>query len=183
MDLHFSAKKALKRTWIRATGGYKCSCCGASLPIHWSDIHTEVNGKRLMISSYSKDLICASCLCDKITDYFFESKVVTSGDDYYVAGFVGVTIGNCDWYDVRTEVIDGIMKIRNPAAKKLDLDIRFGSGWWNGHFASLEVFQEGLLHNPKLRYTTSIFTSKKINGKYETFMVDRNGMKIHVDRI
>lgn len=147
---------------IMSSGGYKCNQCGCSLPGHWTEIHSEVNGKKFMLSNYVYDeLICASCLATRIDAWF----ALSSPDK--------ITAEPCYWYPKQKITTNIIIKFKDQAAKDLNIDIRFGHSYWNGWNASNAAFHDALVNNKKMRYTTSVMSHE--NGKL--LYVDKNGHK------
>lgn len=165
-DAVHSVKKFFYRMKYRLNGGYVCHDCGATIPIYYSELRSVVNGRVFMISNHSKHLVCHHCLAEKIDTYFANAEL----DEV-----------ECNWFPASTETV-GIIgqhfgsKQNRDLAKDLDIDIRFGSVWWNGHYACNYAFQTALLSD-KLKYSTGF--SKYKNGK--SFMVDRYGIEIERD--
>ena len=124
----------------------------------------------MILSNHTNRLYCRHCLALKIQDYFSEAKVF---DGSCFGAMEGIVINKCDWTDANCRVIGGIMQYCNPLAKKLDLDIRFGSQYWNGHYASQGALVAGLL-SPDLQYQTGVLSYR--NGK--SVYIDQNGIAL-----
>lgn len=163
-DFYRASKNLLVLAKYKINGGYVCTDCGAIIPIHYDSIFSKVNGKTFMIMNLCHDLVCPHCLLEKIEEYFAMSEP----PEHRM---------NCDWYPDKTQTISCVSRwdmINAELADSLDLDIRFGGMWWNGHHASIEAFHEALT-SPLLEYRTNVWTYD--NDKECGIMVDRNGIK------
>lgn len=173
-DMKRDFKKFLKRVEYHINGGYECECCGAKIPIHFSELRGFVNGKRMMMSVHSDKIFCKTCLREKIEIYFqTQDECGNSDEDVYIADDCIINGTPCFFYPEITRTVKTISNFGdNKLADELGLDIRFGSGWWNGHYASLRAFQEFLMDD-KTKYSTSFVKIEKCGA----FYVDRNGIK------
>jgi hypothetical protein len=163
IGIKLSVKAFFNRMLYRWNGGYKCHGCGALIPIHYHHIESEVNGERIIISNNSKHLYCAYCLGTKIESYFRYSEQLAP-----------LHVNECDWLHRPAKTIR-IIWGTDPIAKQLDLDVRFGGRWWNGHNACREVFAQALIHS-EVSYMTGVF---HFNPKTKKMvMVDHNGIRI-----
>lgn len=155
-------------------GGYKCDGdgCIVKLPIKWTVIETVSHGKRMILSNNTDRLYCKHCLAFKFQDYFQDAHLY-EGEDSYFEKTKSLVNGKCYWTEKERIVVGGIFKFENPLAERLDLDVRFGDRWWNGHLASQEALVDGMLHH-KLQYRTSVIGYR--NGK--NVYVDQNGIEI-----
>lgn len=161
-DVKRSIKNRFVQTKVKISGGYSCHCCGAKIPIYWTELNGNAFGRRFFMSNNSEHLYCNNCTLDRITEYFKRSNKVT--------------VGSCDWKKAEMPVISIITKYDDPLADELDLDVRFGGSWWNGHQACLDVFEQALRTMPEddfNGYTTSFSVYK--NGT--SYMVDKNGVR------
>ena len=147
---------------IMSSGGYKCNQCGVSLPGHWTEIHSEVNGKKFMLMNcVHNELICSACLAIRIDTWFNSAHVEK------------FTFKPCYWYPKNEVTTNIIIKFKDPVAQDLNLDVRFGHNWWNGWHASNAAFYYALVNNPKMRYTTGLM----LYENEQFFYVDKNGHK------
>lgn len=146
-------------------GGYECHSCGTLIPIYYDHISSEAFGKKMIIQNSSEHLYCAHCLGEKIQTYFRAS------DSLYP-----LVVTTCDWTGKQEKTIgiiwgDGFQS--DQIATELDLDVRFGSNYWNGHRASLRAFRAALIENEPT-YAVSYY--KSVNGRM--YGVDKNGIKV-----
>lgn len=164
----FQTKAFFNRQVYRWNGGYHCHSCNTLIPIWYDHIESEVGGKRMILSNYSKHLYCAHCLGKKIQTYFRASDQLSP-----------LPVQQCDWLGRDEKVIGIIWGGRfDPIAKELDLDVRFGGQWWNGHHASLKAFEIALFDgNPG--YRTSVFVYG--DSKHRMRMRDKNGVTLYAD--
>lgn len=161
LDTSRRVKNFLVRLKYWYNDGYLCDECGVRIPIYYSEIHSVVNGKPMVISNCSDKLYCTHCLAEKIDTYFANAELESHA---------------CYWFPESTKTVDSIglhseHEKNYDLAKDLELNVRFGSGWWNGHYACNYAFQTALFSD-KLKYRTGL--SKYEDGK--TIMVDRHGI-------
>lgn len=163
MDSWREVKNFFVRMKYHYNGGYLCHECNAKIPIYYSEISSYANHKYMLISNHGNHLYCPHCLAEKLDAFMLAADL----DDE-----------KCDWYPASNKTI-GIIgqhfgSIKNQAlAIDLDLNVRFGSSWWNGHHASRNAFLAALLSD-KLSYSTGM--SNYINGK--VYMTDRHGIQV-----
>jgi hypothetical protein len=161
LDAQRAAKKFFIRMKYRYNGGYLCHECGVAIPIYYSHLESFANQKRFIISNYSDQLYCPHCLAGRIDAFMIAADL----DDH-----------QCDWYKENTKTVGIIGDLFGSSknqrlAEELDLNVRFGCSWWNGHHASRRAMASAL-YSDKLTYSTGM--SKYENGKVS--MVDKNGI-------
>lgn len=145
-------------------GGYKCASCGILIPIKFNTIRTEVDGKGMIISNHSSELYCAHCLAEKVDQFFRYADLDECPCDWIADKKMSIgVIGK--WFGTKQNM---------GLAELIDLDMRFGSNYWNGHHASREALMRGLM-NPNLEYKTIVISYDKKLGAVH---VDRHGIKI-----
>lgn len=165
IDMKRDLMRAFNRLKYWYNGGYICTGCGAKIPIHYTHIQSSVNGKRVLLSNYHPDhFLCAHCIAERISLYFASFPVYSGCPD--------------DWTGVNEKTINGIFSYAGAsnsllryAYDVLGLDIRFGSAWWNGHYATESTLVKALTSN-EVAYCTSVLAMK--DGVYQ--MIDRNGV-------
>ncbi len=130
-SIKFAATSHLNTFLYKIRGGFRCSCCGVIIPTAGHTItSTAPFGKRFIFQSYHSKPRCATCTMEKISAYFSRAPILEAD---YSLGRCGLEWAECDWSHRRALCIDSIFKFNNDLAQELDLDIRFGSSWWNGH--------------------------------------------------
>lgn len=160
-DTYSLLNKFINRVWYHLNGGYDCDSCGVKLPIHWTVLETEVNGKRMIISNYSSSgqLYCAHCLAEKVESYFSTFPDTEEDIDY--------------WTKKKDQCLTYISSFDDENAKQLDLDMRWGSNYWNGHPATKSTLLRGF-HSDKVQYRTEVMSNSKNGFVY----IDKNGIKL-----
>lgn len=112
---------------FKINGGFKCTECSQRL--FFNSVRIEkfsVHGEKFLFHNYSKKLLCPSCIQKEINqnaDKIFNKKET------------------CDWCKEKKLTTAIISKLDYP---ELNLDIRFGSRWWNGHYICQDCMNEGL---------------------------------------
>lgn len=160
------------------TGGFKCKCCGKLIPTLGNEISAKVNGKSFILSSAHTGARCAACTVKAIELYFAVPSLPSS--DRYDGEFRSKRTRKCDWFGHRRKCIKGIMQYNNKIAVELDLDIRIGQNYWNGFYASMEVFKialtEGLYSSSTFSHSKGI--TKMSVGNGVSLIVSSDGVKI-----
>jgi hypothetical protein len=137
-SLKYKLKRYGDHIRYRINGGWRCPDTGIVVPFRGNNtvIEGNVSGTKMMLSYYSDHTYAPHALFERIRKYF---ELTTPSEAV------------CSFTRKFSPCISTISKFDDQLAKDLDLDIRFGSTWWNGHQASLEAFRTLLLETGEIK--------------------------------
>jgi hypothetical protein len=144
IDLWRTVKKYAGRIVFYARGGFLCDQCGTRMFYRSPSYESHVHGKRLILqaSSFSsKKCICSDCLKhDLLTRDVWKEECECF--------WCGETKTTTRWF--------------NDYAKRDQIPVFFGSGWWNGHDICPECLADGM--NSITREHSDMMVLKQRNG-------------------
>lgn len=138
LDSWISSKVGEIRTKIFLyRGANTCVFCGAK-NIHFKQFEaegtvafTDGSTRRMLLHWWKNpSCVCPDCALKQI-ELAFSGPIKTDHD--------GLHLGECQFTGQKNVPVIGIIW-----ANKVDFNLRFGGGWWNGHTACFDAFRQAI---------------------------------------